>query len=55
VCVLGEVGSLSTVVGFCVALNLVNNGTSERAAAQILCGTVRVVLYSDFFSTNFAT
>jgi len=35
-------GSLSTVVGFRVDLDSVNNGTLVRAAAHILCGTVRV-------------
>jgi len=34
--------SLTTVVGFRVALDSVNNGTLVRAAAHILCGTVRV-------------
>ena len=35
-------GSLTTVVGFRVDLDSVNNGTLVRAAAHILCGTVRV-------------
>jgi hypothetical protein len=35
-------GSLTTVVGFRVALDSVNNGTLVRAAAHILFGTVRV-------------
>jgi len=35
-------GSLTTVVGFRVALDSVNNGMLARAAANILCGTVRV-------------
>jgi hypothetical protein len=35
-------GSLTVVVGFYVALDSVNNGTLVRAAAHILCGTVRV-------------
>ena len=35
-------GALATVVGFRVALDSVNNGTLVRAAAHILCGTVRV-------------
>jgi hypothetical protein len=35
-------GSLTTVVGFGVALDSVNNGTLVRAAAHILCGTVCV-------------
>jgi len=35
-------GSLTMVVGFRVALDSVNNGTLVRAAAHILCGTVRV-------------
>ena len=30
------------MVGFRVALDSVNNGTLVRAAAHILCGTVRV-------------
>ena len=34
-------GSLTTVVGFRVALDSVNNGTLVREAAHILCGTVR--------------
>ena len=34
--------SLTTVVGFPVALDSVNNGTLVHAAARILCGTVRV-------------
>ena len=34
--------SLTTVVGFRVALDSVNNGKLVRAAAHILCGTVRV-------------
>jgi len=33
---------LTTVVGIRVALDSVNNGTLVRAAAHILCGTVRV-------------
>ena len=35
-------GSLTRVVGFRVASDSVNNGTLVRAAAHILCGTVRV-------------
>jgi len=35
-------GTLTTVVGFRVALDSVNNGTLVRAAAHILYGTVRV-------------
>jgi hypothetical protein len=35
-------GSLTTVFEFRVALDSVNNGTLFRAAAHILCGTVRV-------------
>jgi len=35
-------GSLTTVVGFRVDLDSVNNGTFVRAAAHILCATVRV-------------
>ena len=35
-------GSLTTLVGFRVALDSVNNGTLVRAAVHILCGTVRV-------------
>ena len=34
--------SPTTVVGFRVDLDSVNNGTLVRAAAHILCGTVRV-------------
>ena len=33
---------MTTVVGFRVDLDSVNNGTLVRAAAHILCGTVRV-------------
>jgi hypothetical protein len=33
---------LTTVVGFRVVLDSVNNGTLVRAVAHILCGTVRV-------------
>ena len=40
VCVVG--GTLTTVVGFRVALDSVNNGTLVCAVAHILCGTVRV-------------
>jgi hypothetical protein len=32
---------LTTMVGFRMALDSVNNGTLVRAAAHILCGTVR--------------
>ena len=35
-------GSLTTVVGFRVALDSLNNGTLVCAAAHILCGTVHV-------------
>ena len=35
-------GSLTMAVGFRVALDSVNKGTLVRAAAHILCGTVRV-------------
>ena len=35
-------GSLTAMVGFRVTLDSVNNGTLVRAAAHILCGTVRV-------------
>jgi hypothetical protein len=35
------------VVGFRVALDSVSNGTLVRAAAHILCGTVRVKQVDD--------
>jgi hypothetical protein len=35
-------GSLTAVVGFCVALDSVNNGMLVHGAARILCGTVHV-------------
>jgi hypothetical protein len=42
-------GSPTTVVGFRVALDSVNNGTLVRAAAHILCGTGRVNLLAPEF------
>jgi len=48
-------GSLTKVVGFRVALDSVNDGTLVRAAAHILCGTVRVKHSPDDFSLGLVT
>ena len=46
---------MTTVVGFRVALDSVNDGTLIRAAAQILCGTVRVKHSPGDFSLGLVT
>jgi len=48
-------GSLTTVVGFSVALDSVNDGTLVRPAAHISCGTVRVKHSPGDFSLGLVT